>query len=235
MMLRSSFGMSDEDIATMLDEDSGAQKFASEEEMDFEMIEQFSQIGESKDGYDILEYKELRDHQYFKDVKELNELEANILSLIKKDGRTTPEAMAVVLKREVPVIEKALAKMEEAGVFTTKTTSQGEDQILVRTATDIDIRTPRPTITDIMLRYSYDWRQDISASERASGIANSRPFCVKMLELNRLYTRAEIELISERLGYSVFDRAGGWWTRENGEHSPKCRHTWYAVTVIKKS
>jgi len=56
-----------------------------------------------------------------------------------------------------------------------------------------------------------------------------------LMSLNRVYTRGEIEQISARLGYDVFARAGGWWTIPNtGIHSPKCRHTWNAVVVIKK-
>ena len=54
------------------------------------------------------------------------------------------------------------------------------------------------------------------------------------MQLDRLYSRAEIETISARLGYSVFDRRGGWWTKPNGQHSPSCRHIFYAQTVIKK-
>jgi hypothetical protein len=54
------------------------------------------------------------------------------------------------------------------------------------------------------------------------------------MQLNRMYSRAEIEAISARLGYSVFDRRGGWWTMPNGEHSPSCRHVWQSQTVIKK-
>jgi hypothetical protein len=55
-----------------------------------------------------------------------------------------------------------------------------------------------------------------------------------MMDMGKLYSRAEIETISARLGYSAFDRVGGWWTREDGTHSPQCRHTWNALTVIRK-
>ncbi len=73
--------------------------------------------------------------------------------------------------------------------------------------------------------YSYEGPQD----------SRNRPFCARMMQLNRLYTRAEIETISRRLGYSVFDRRGGWWTMPDGVHSPSCRHDWRSNVVIKKS
>jgi len=57
----------------------------------------------------------------------------------------------------------------------------------------------------------------------------------KLMSLKKLYTRGEIEQISARLGYDVFARAGGWWTLpDTNIHSPKCRHTWNAVVVVKK-
>jgi hypothetical protein len=55
------------------------------------------------------------------------------------------------------------------------------------------------------------------------------------MQLDRLYSRAEIEAISARLGYSVFDRRGGWWTQPNGQASPSCRHRWFSQVVIKKN
>jgi len=49
------------------------------------------------------------------------------------------------------------------------------------------------------------------------------------MDLDRFYTRAEIESISRRLGYDVFTRGGGWWGK-----SPTCRHTWQSNIVVKK-
>ena len=45
------------------------------------------------------------------------------------------------------------------------------------------------------------------------------------MELNRLYTRYDIEQISQRLGYSVWDRKGG----------DDCRHRWVSQIVVKKT
>jgi len=49
-----------------------------------------------------------------------------------------------------------------------------------------------------------------------------------------MYTRSEIETMSSRLGYSVWDRRGGWWTKPNGVHSESCRHTWKSNIVTRK-
>lgn len=224
MMLRNSFGLSEEDIIVMLDADSMDQQFASQDEIDFEMVEQFAQFGESKDDYEVLTSKPTQESHYFADVKELNELEANVVNLIKKDKRVTPEVMATVLKKDVSVINKVLTGLVKAGVIAAVESKVGEDMVTERSITG-KTGGEKPTVTEILLRYSYDGPQD----------SRNRPFCAKMMELNRLYSRADIETISARLGYSVWDRRGGWMTQADGSKTPYCRHQWNTVTVVKKS
>lgn len=235
MMLKNSFGISDDEVGLFLDDNSSDAQFAMEDEIDFALLEQFSQFGEDKNSFEELSRKDAIQSEYFADVQELTQLESNILNLIKKDKRITTEVLASTLKVEKAVIARALTSMEDSGIFTVSNVKQGEDIIVERTATNIKIEAPKPTTTEILLRYSYEWRTDLSAEEMKSGKQGSRPFCQKMLDLNRLYSRADIETISERLGYSVYDRVGGWWTREDGSHSPQCRHKWFALTVVRKN
>lgn len=77
----------------------------------------------------------------------------------------------------------------------------------------------------ITIKYSYEWNENVPDDEKDTSEHPSRPFCKKLLELNRLYTRADIELISQRLGYSVWDRKGG----------DGCRHRWVPQIVVKKT
>ena len=100
-------------------------------------------------------------------------------------------------------------------------------------------------VTEIILKYSYDWIDDVPISERKP--CNS--FCAKLMELNRLYSRADIETISERLGYSVWDRRGAWIDMEDldedgnpiehhyikdGVKTCHCKHQWKAMAVTYK-
>jgi hypothetical protein len=77
---------------------------------------------------------------------------------------------------------------------------------------------------DILLRYCYEWNEDVPENERNTKDHPSRFFCTKMIELNRFYSRADIESMSKKLGYSVWDHRGG----------DGCRHRWVAKTVVKK-
>ena len=225
MMLKNSFGISDDEVGLFLDDNSSDAQFSMEDEIDFALLEQFAQFGEDKNSFEELSRKDAIQSEYFADVQELSQLESNILNLIKKDKRITTEILASTLKVEKAVIAKALSSMEDSGIFTVSNVKQGEDIIVERTATNIKIEAPKPTTTEILLRYSYDGPQD----------DKNRPFCAKLMELNRLYSRADIETISERLGYSVWDRRGGWFTQPDGTHRPFCRHQWFALTVVRKN
>ena len=225
MMLKNSFGISDDEVGLFLDDNSSDAQFAMEDEIDFALLEQFAQFGEDKNSFEELSRKDAIQSEYFADVQELSQLESNILNLIKKDKRITTEVLASTLKVEKAVIAKALSSMEDGGIFTVSNVKQGEDIIVERTATNIKIEAPKPTTTEILLRYSYDGPQD----------DKNRPFCAKLMELNRLYSRSDIETISERLGYSVWDRRGGWFTQPDGTHRPFCRHQWFALTVVRKN
>lgn len=63
----------------------------------------------------------------------------------------------------------------------------------------------------------------------------SREFCRKLIQLNRLYTRDEIDLISERIDRDVWRYRGGWYTNpDTGKTTPYCRHEWSQLVVILK-
>jgi hypothetical protein len=80
------------------------------------------------------------------------------------------------------------------------------------------------------VRYSYEKRPDADGPEI---LPTSRPFCVKMVGLDRLYTRTEIQSISQVLGYDVFNRTGGYWNND-GTIEKHCRHEFRSNVVIRK-
>ena len=67
----------------------------------------------------------------------------------------------------------------------------------------------------------------------------SRPFCKNLINLQRVFTREEIDMISARLRANGIDRdvwqyKGGWYTNpETGVHTPSCRHTFYQIVISK--
>ena len=117
--------------------------------------------------------------------------------------------------------------MTDNKILTQKVTKVGPDNSIERYLSKplSELVTKVPTTTSMMIRYTYAWRSIVPVSERNTAEHPSRPFCVKMMELaqTKVWSASQIEKISERLGYSVWDRLGGFWTMPNGQHSAQCR------------
>jgi DNA-binding Lrp family transcriptional regulator len=212
-MLQKGFGLGDEDIEKML-----FNKKVSE----LEVIEMFEACGELSENFSIVESSEEIHADKFVDIRQTD---SNILDLIRKDKRITPEIIASTLKIEKGYVTERIKSLEEKGVLRPTQKVIGIDTIIERAINPevIDTREPAETV-DVFIKYAYRAKP----GEKPI-IPTTRAFCKRLIELNRLYTRAEIESISQRVGFSVWDRKGGFW----GD-SPECRHRWVREIVIKK-
>lgn len=206
-----------------------------------EVLNIFAEFGESKQDFTILQSRhvfgdmpsDLEEAMNFEFAEiELTKLEANILDLIQKDKRVTPEVLASATKSDVKIVNKVLAGLESKGFLKSKSVGTTIERLLPKPLSELPA--PKADTKTYMMRYSYEWRNEIPPGQRNTSAHPSRPFCARLMQLDRLYSRAEIETISGRLGYSVFDRRGGWWTEPDGTHSPSCRHIWQSQIVVKK-
>lgn len=198
----------------------------------------FFEFGEDKGNYNIWKSKtRFNDDSEYQLFAEVNQLQANVLDLMAKDKRITPQVLATTLDQSVDTINQVIKTLIDNGHIQpnqyTIGTGIDENVITEHTLTeplkDI-LEKIKPQTTELMIRYSYEWKAGFSKSD----IDTSRPFCVALLEANKVYSRSEIELMSARLGYSVWDRKGGWYTESSGKHSPECRHQWVSNIVTRK-
>ena len=229
-MLKTGYALSDEEITTWLG--SEELEFADQ---DFSL---FFEFGEDKNYFNIWKTKQrFNDEEDLQTFADVSQLESNILDQISKQKDVTPEVLAKVLKTDVKTINNVLADLEERGILKSKSTSIGKgidknviiERELSKPLAKI-VEDVKPTTTEILIRYSYAWIAGYSNSD----IDTSRPFCKTLLAANRFYSRSDIEQISARLGYSVWDRRGGWWTKPSGKHSESCRHKWVTNVVTRK-
>jgi hypothetical protein len=208
---------------------------------DDDVVKIFEEFGVSKEDYSIFKSREVFSqvpneleealHLEFAE-QALSGLEANVLDLIQKDKRITAEVIAGTIGVDLDIINRVLDGLDKRGIVSSSVSRGITERKLSKPLSELNA--PKPTTTSFMVRYSYEWRSDIPSGQRNTADHPSRVFCARLMQLDRLYSRAEIEAISARLGYSVFDRRGGWWTQPNGQASPSCRHRWFAQTVIKK-
>jgi len=199
----------------------------------------FFEFGEDKDTYNIWKSKtRFNDDSEYQLFAEVNQLQANVLDLMAKDKRITPQVLATTLDQSVDTINEVIKKLIDDGHIKPNqyTIGKGIDENVITEHTlteplkDI-LEKIKPQTTELLIRYSYEWKAGFSNSDKDT----SRPFCVALLDANKVYSRSEIESMSARLGYSVWDRKGGWYTKPGtNDHEPSCRHQWVSNIVTRK-
>lgn len=136
--------------------------------------------------------------------KENTDIQDRVATAIKESPTATPAEIAKKLKVDVKVVNDVINGTSGGSIIGKKPKFE--------------------------VRYSYEKRADVTGPEV---LPTTRPFCKKLLTLNRLYTRADIQQISGYLGYDVMKRAGGFWNN-NGTVEYHCRHEFYSQIVIRK-
>ena len=244
LMLKSGFGFNDSDINAFLGVDDDpitddeVNKFFSDEEE--RVVTEFSLCGESLSDYHILNRIPIRMPQSFAEPTLIYQKQADVLELLSKDGLTTNETIAEVLKISVSDVEETIKYLEEKQIIKSSQKKVGKDVVVEREILKplSELSGKNSKVDEIFIRYTYEW--DVPASQQNE--ATSRPFCKKMMDISasqenksgKTWSMTDIQNMSLRLGYSVLDRRGGWWTQPNGERSPHCRHNWFANIVTKK-
>jgi DNA-binding Lrp family transcriptional regulator len=221
-LLKTGLGLSDNDINNLLGVNHTQLEIQFNSYSEDEVIQMFSECGVSKDDYNLLKKKPIRfDEQHFEISDSINK---KILEVIKKDPKIPNEDIAKAVKIKPSEVVDRINVMVEDGAISINENTQ-ERKLTAPMSKLID----EPLKTKIEVLYSYEWKPEVPTSQRDSAAHPSRPFCKKLMSVDRYWTRKEIETISARLGYSVFDRGGGWW----GD-SPSCRHYWFSNVLIKK-
>lgn len=237
-MLKTGLGLNDQDINAMLgvDDDPTTEDAAFAVNDTEESLSIWDQYGESKEGYTVLQSVPVQfgidDPEVLKfeiDTPVTTLREKQLLEIIKKDPLIPPDDIAKVLRMPKDEVLAILENLEAKKIITfdPQTSSRKINEPMNKIV-------DAPPATVVVVRYSYEWKPQFAVSDDNKAttplITKSRAFCKKLLSLDRLYTRREIQAISMRVGYDVFSRGGGWW----GD-SPSCRHRWVANRVIQKS
>ncbi len=227
-MLKSGLGMTDNEVNAML----GIDDDPMTEDLNFSALDEdtviglFREVGEPKEDYNIIQSKAVfssRDAFAEGDLIDKT-LDKQILALIDKDRKISIDDIASAVRKSRDVVQGRLSYLVESGAvsYDPKIEERKLTKPLSKLVDDMDV-------TTFEVKYSYEWKPIVPSSQRDTPAHPSRTFCRKLISEDRLWSRSGIELLSARLGYSVFDRGGGWW----GD-SPSCRHEWRRNVVVKK-
>ena len=149
----------------------------------------------------------------------ISALEKSILSMLI-DGEDA-SAIATATGASVEEIAKSTERLISFELLVDGEVSDLGKQLLDEAPAPID---------QFMVVYTYKERPGVPKV-----LTKSRDFCLRLLSLNRLYTRDEINNISSRVDRNVWNYRGGWYTNPQTQVStPYCRHIWVQQLVIKK-
>jgi DNA-binding MarR family transcriptional regulator len=217
------------------------QTFAKEWTKD---IEVFAEFGESADDYieitstqvHLFEDAELFERQL--EAGELQMLDEGRQKFAEIEANTPEENKVLEYVKKNPISTKANIAREtgltESQVETIINSLRAASVLsLVEGAWSINNKRPSKALVDriadeiksLEVKYKYTGPKD----------SKNREFCAALLDLNKVYTRKEIDTISKRVGYNVWNKRGGWQTIKGTDiHLPFCRHTWNSVLTQKK-
>jgi len=213
LLLKNGFGFTDADVSEYL---GFEQDFADESEETIAAM--FAEYGTARADYMVQKSEvftsDADELQFaFAAFAEVSEHEKKIVDILKDNPKATPKTIGEKLGLSP---ESVAAIIDNAGGVKKMTEA-----------------VKKVTLPDIQVMYSYEKRPEVAG---ATILPTSRAFCKKMVALSetKLFSREDIQAISNRLGYSVMKRAGGFWN--NGTSIEyQCRHGWFRHVVIKKN
>jgi len=224
LMLKNGFGFTDDDVNTFLgiDEDpltdDEIQKFSMDE--DERMYHEFTCCGEEKKNFEEVS---IRDG--FSEV--LNQAQADVLSLITKDKNITIPVIARTLKLTQELVQDIIDGFIDNDILATIPSKVNTTPVYEVKKPLSELEGKDSKVTQLFIRYTYEWMPGFDDGD----LATSRAFCKKMISLSKTKTwsRSDIEDISARLGYSVWERRGGWYGNRY-----YCRHRWVSKLYKRK-
>lgn len=218
-----------------LEEKPAEQKFSSHEDSQLHLaLHLFGQCGEDKRNFEIIESSKVDIHGAFSFASEveLNTLEKNVLSLLRKDAKIDNKTLAKVLESTNKKVEAAIDRLSELELIKIEEVEQeGMKVRKIKVYSEGKDLSKETEMTGKEIRYSYE----LAPGFKDPVIDTTRYFCEKMVNSKKLFSRSEIDQISGRLGYNVWEMRGGWYRKSGTDISvPKCRHIWMSHIVIRK-
>jgi hypothetical protein len=250
-MLSAGFGLSAEEVNTLLgvqeqkfsnptepwwgeEDDESDLGWGDEEYKVLEVVA--SKFGSNADEYVVMHSKPMRfdsdlDTQVRQAFAELGEEEKELDKKIEAYRKKNRDASVEEMAKEFGVSKAKVAKRVAYLINKDRyPIARAADQIVEKNLPKGVKEVAEPVLE---VRYKYAWAAGFSDKDKRT----SREFCKVMMDLadqGKVYTRDDIDGISSIMGYSVWNRRGGWYHTASGVNRPQCRHVWEQQIVIRK-
>ena len=200
-------------------------------------INVFNQFGESADLYEEIESRkitfsndlyefesqlEFNEKELFATVYEPTKDEKKLLEIVKKNPLITKTEIGKILELTESKVKELVKNLEDKKLLGI---TEGAWNILTVSPSASILDKVSNELSKFNVKYKYTGPKD----------SKNRDFCRALLNLNKVYTRAEIDKISGIVDRNVWTKRGGWQTVKGTDiHLPFCRHQWSSVLVKKK-
>lgn len=203
---------------------------------DTDLSHLFENIGESLDNYEIVDKFDIKlgeDGSPIEFATEEQELERELLATIKANPGASMLTIAELLEISPEIALETLEVLETAELLSIQGTILNLTDVGERIAESIDVPTA-------VVKYKYSLRPDAPGLKPGG---ESRGFCKKMMSMNKVYSKQEIEFLRNDMKSSSISKnvtnvwlaRGGWYTPQGQSTSlPYCRHIWEQVIVRRK-
>jgi len=195
----------------------------SAEDNETQILDLFVSCGRSKNDVKIIKSNEFTNQTdeeiiegFFKDKFAVNDNQNRILSMLS-NGESY-DAIVKALDMKPIEVSKIIVGLQNNGYLDGgNVTDKGLQEIVSK--------------EQISVVYSYEKRPN--APDLVKG-GSSRPFCKTLIEMDKVYTRDEIDNISSAVKRDVWSYRGGWYHNPNTDiNTPSCRHFWKQNVIFK--
>lgn len=200
--------------------------FSSKKEEKDKVIDLFKMVGKPKDKVQMIHSKPLDvnnidEDKFIKEFQtfgEVSDIQINVLSLIREGN--TFEEVAKTMNLSDSNLSKIYSNLDAEGLIKgQEVTTKGTNLLASHGKVKISVV------------YSYEVRPELGQKEI---ISTTRDFCRDLIQLNRVYTRFEINQISDIVDRDVWSYRGGWYHNpKEDKTTPFCRHYWSQNIIVE--
>lgn len=156
----------------------------------------------------------------------LTDVEKNVLDIIKDNPKIPLTEISKALNLPIDTVNETIQTLQDAKALDRNFEPTPEAKETIQEPAE-----------ETFIVYKYV-KNKIAKGPDILPDGRTRPFCVKMLQLNRLYTLPQLETLTNdfgQTGIDIFVKRGGWWhNSETGKTTPYCRHIWEMQIVKRK-
>jgi DNA-binding MarR family transcriptional regulator len=216
------------------------EQFTAED--DKRAIEVFSKYGQDEDKFVVIKEmpmrfdaqgNELHDENFAGIDIIITQVQSSVLDLIRKNPLINIEDIAFALKVDKDVVRSTIASLEANKLISSTEIDDNGQRVVKREITSEGRaqRNARRPLADVKIFYQYQ----VTPGLGAPVIPTTREFCKDLIELKKVFTRKDIQDVSDELGYSVWARRGGfYYNPETKITTPYCRHRWVKQIIVEK-